>query len=82
MKNKKILFLVNTDWFFVSHRLPIALEAKLRGHEVHVGCVKSNSYKIIQSKGIKVHNLKLDRSSLNPLKIINSFISIFSLILN
>lgn len=81
MKNKKILFLVNTDWFFVSHRLPIALEAKLRGHEIHVGCVKSNSYKKIQSKGIKVHNLKLDRSSLNPFKIINSFISIFSLIL-
>ena len=25
--NKKLLFVVNVDWFFVSHRLPIAIEA-------------------------------------------------------
>ena len=35
---RKILFIVNVDWFFISHRLPIALKAKSqgfeRGHEV------------------------------------------------
>lgn len=32
-----ILYCVNVDWFFVSHRMPIAIEARRRGYEVHVG---------------------------------------------
>ncbi len=32
----KLLFVVNVDWFFMSHRLPIALEAMRRGYEVHL----------------------------------------------
>ena len=35
---KKILFIVNVDWFFISHRLPIALAAIKQGYEVHVAC--------------------------------------------
>ena len=33
---KKLLFVVNVDWFFLSHRLPIALEAQRQGYEVHI----------------------------------------------
>ena len=33
---KKILFIVNLDKFFVSHRLPIALAAKDAGYEIHI----------------------------------------------
>ena len=37
MKNSQKLFLVvNVDWFFLSHRLPIALEAKKRGYDVTI----------------------------------------------
>ena len=36
MNKKRLLFIVNTDWFFLSHRLPIALEAIKRGYEVHI----------------------------------------------
>ena len=32
---KKLLFVVNVDWFFMSHRLPIAMEAMRQGYEVH-----------------------------------------------
>ena len=35
---RKILFIVNVDWFFISHRLPIALAAIKQGYEVHVAC--------------------------------------------
>ena len=31
---KKILFVVNVDWFFISHRLLLATEALQRGYEV------------------------------------------------
>lgn len=33
---KKILFIVNVDWFFISHRLSIATEAIRQGYEVHI----------------------------------------------
>ena len=35
---KKILYLVNYDVFFRSHRLPIALAAIREGYEVHLAC--------------------------------------------
>ncbi|EFB2395177.1 glycosyltransferase family 4 protein, partial [Escherichia coli] len=35
---KKILFIVNVDKFFISHRLPIALECIKNGYEVHLTC--------------------------------------------
>ena len=42
VKHKKLLFIVNTDWFFVSHRLPIAIEAIKQGYEVHLATNVSN----------------------------------------
>ena len=33
---RKILYLVSEDWYFVSHRLPMARAAKQAGYEVHV----------------------------------------------
>ncbi len=33
---QKILYLVSEDWFFVSHRLPMARAAKAAGYDVHV----------------------------------------------
>nr|WP_308428181.1 glycosyltransferase [Shewanella indica] len=39
---RKLLFVVNVDWFFVSHRLPIALKAIENGYEVHLACTFTN----------------------------------------
>lgn len=36
MSGKKLFIVVNVDWFFLSHRLPIALEAKKRGYDVTI----------------------------------------------
>ena len=35
MKKKKILYIVNVDWFFISHRLPIAIQAKIN-YDIHI----------------------------------------------
>jgi len=35
---KKLLFIVNVDWFFISHRLPIALKALEAGYEKKNRC--------------------------------------------
>ena len=62
--NKKtILFLVNTDWFFVSHRLPIAKEALAKGFNVHIATTFSNKKEELANYGFKLHDIKIDRSS-------------------
>ena len=34
--SRKLMFVVNVDWFFMPYRLPIALQAWAEGYEVHV----------------------------------------------
>ncbi|MAD90002.1 MAG: glycosyltransferase family 1 protein [Pseudoalteromonas sp.] len=63
--NKKLLFIVNVDWFFISHRLPIALEAIEKGYEVHVACAVTDKQSELEGYGIKVHAIPLSRSGTN-----------------
>lgn len=59
----RLLFVVNVDWFFVSHRLPIALEAMRQGYEVHIAAGITDQRTALESIGLVVHPLALDRSS-------------------
>lgn len=74
---KKIVYLVTEDWYFVSHRLVLAIAARDAGYSVTVitncnsDCIK------IMAEGMQVIQLKMDRSSLNPLTAIKE---IFELI--
>lgn len=61
--NRKLLFVVNVDWFFLSHRLPIALEALRQGYEVHIATALTDKITVLQDHGFVVHPLSLDRSS-------------------
>jgi glycosyltransferase involved in cell wall biosynthesis len=58
---KKILFIVNTDWFFTSHRLPIAIEAISKGYEVHIATTVTNKLELLEKCGLIVHNLDMRR---------------------
>ncbi|TKB26131.1 glycosyltransferase family 4 protein [Desulfopila sp. IMCC35006] len=60
---KKLLFLINVDWFFLSHRLPIALEALRQGYEVHIATGITNKLDVLHANGLIVHPLSLKRSS-------------------
>ena len=60
--NRKLLFVVNVDWFFLSHRLPIALEALRQGYEVHIATTLTDKVTVLQGHGLVVHPLSLDRS--------------------
>jgi len=74
----KILFVTNVDWFFISHRLVIAEEAKKKGYEVIVAAQDTGRSQEIRDKGIKFINLSFSRSGTNPFiefkTIINFFI--------
>ena len=60
---KKILFIVNVDWFFVSHRLSIAREAINQGFEVHIATSITDKMDLLLKNGLIVHNLNLTRGN-------------------
>lgn len=63
---KKLFIVVNVDWFFLSHRLPIALEAMKRGYDVTVMAIEEESKgEEIRSHGIKFIPLPATRGGSN-----------------
>lgn len=61
--SRTLMFVVNVDWFFMSHRLPIALAAMRQGYQVHIATGLTDKLDELQSHGLVVHPLALDRSS-------------------
>jgi glycosyltransferase involved in cell wall biosynthesis len=68
MYKKKLLFIVNVDWFFISHRLPIALAAIEKGFEVHLACGITDRKRELETLGIVVHPISISRSGTSILK--------------
>ncbi len=72
----RLLIVVNVDWFFCSHRLPIALAARDDGFEVHVATTfTSDAHReLLISNGLRIHELGIDRSAKSVFNLIaNSF---------
>ena len=63
-----LVFVVNTDWFFLSHRLPLALEAVRRGWRVTLAAPDTGRLDEAASHGLEVVDLPLSRSGANPIK--------------
>ena len=62
----KLLFLITEDWYFCSHRLPLACAARDAGFEVSVATrVRSHGEKITAA-GLHLIPLGLQRSGRNP----------------
>jgi glycosyltransferase involved in cell wall biosynthesis len=66
---QKILYLVSEDWFFVSHRLPMARAAKNAGYDVHVVARVGDCADKIRSEGINLHPIQWRRGSMNPFRL-------------
>jgi len=80
MSNKKLLFVVNVDWFFVSHRLAIAEKAILSGYEVHIATGITHHHQLLTNAGLRVHPLKLHRSKSGFMSLVKECIEIYSII--
>lgn len=65
MYNRKLFIVVNVDWFFLSHRLPVALAAKQAGWDVTIVTADTGKLKQIATRGLKVVNLPMSRSGMN-----------------
>lgn len=66
----KILYLVSEDWYFISHRLPMARAAKKAGYEVHVATRVDDCGALIEQEGFVLHPIHWRRDNTNPLRLL------------
>ncbi|KAA3627108.1 MAG: glycosyltransferase family 1 protein [Proteobacteria bacterium] len=62
-----LLFLVTEDWYFASHRLPLAVDAGKAGYQVVVATRVRSHGDRISKRGIRVIDFDLGRRFINPL---------------
>ena len=64
----KLLFVVTEDWYFVSHRLPLAVAAQAAGFDVAVATRGGQQADVIRNSGIRLIPFSLSRRGGNPLR--------------
>ena len=78
--NNCLLYLVTEDWYFISHRLKLALSAKNRGYRVCLACRDNGHIDEIKKYGIDCYQIDWDRGSLNIFSFIKNIIEIRNII--
>ena len=76
----KILYFVTEDWYFCSHRLPLAMAAMEAGYDVSVVTRVQSDGERIKAAGITLIPIELSRRGMNPLKeilLIRRLVEIF-----
>jgi glycosyltransferase involved in cell wall biosynthesis len=63
----KLLYLVSEDWYFVSHRLPLAAAAREAGYDVVVATRTAAHAEQIRDAGLRLIPISFERSGLGPL---------------
>jgi mannose/cellobiose epimerase-like protein (N-acyl-D-glucosamine 2-epimerase family)/glycosyltransferase involved in cell wall biosynthesis len=62
----RVIYLVTEDWYFMSHRLPMARAARDAGFEVHVATRVDRHATAIEAEGFHLHPISWRRGSLEP----------------
>lgn len=66
--SKRLFFVVNDTAFFVSHRLPLAVEAREAGFDVHLAALDDGYLDVLERHGITFHPLRINRTGTNLLQ--------------
>src|SRR5665648_92508 len=61
----RVLYIVTEDWYFLSHRLPMARAAEAAGYEVHVATRLKDGRAGIEKEGFVAHGISWSRGSLS-----------------
>lgn len=67
---RTILYLVSEDWYFMSHRLPMARAAQKAGYEVHVATHVGRCADQIRQEGFHLHPIHWRRGNMNPIRLL------------
>ena len=76
---RKLFIIVNVDWFFLSHRLPVALAAQRAGWNVTIVTADTGKLKDISLLGLKVINLPMSRSGMNIKEELGTMLFLYNL---
>lgn len=76
----KLLYLVTEDWYFISHRLSLAIAAKAAGFDVSVATRVQCHGDTIRDAGIGLLPISLSRSGLHPIREFRSMAELVTLI--
>jgi glycosyltransferase involved in cell wall biosynthesis len=63
----RLLYVVSEDWYFLSHRLPMARAARDSGYDVHVATRVVDGAGAIEAEGFKLHSIPFARGRVGPL---------------
>lgn len=72
----RLLFFVTEDWYFCSHRLPLAIAAKKAGFDVAVLTRTAKHTDVIRSAGIRLIPSTLERQGFLPLRELRELLRI------
>jgi len=77
---RSIVFVVNIDWFFVSHRLPIAIALIKSGFKVHLVCRFTTYQAHLEDLGICTHAFDISRGGMSLVSEFRSFYNLYRLV--
>lgn len=72
----KLLYFVGVEWFFCSHFLDRAIAARDAGYDVVVLTNADRDENCVESNGLRLIPLRLDRRSLNPFVAIQTLLAV------
>ena len=78
-RRPKLLYLVSEDWYFVSHRLPLAAAARAAGFDVSVATRVGRHGERIRDAGLGLIPITFARSGLNPWRELRSLSELVAL---
>lgn len=72
----KLLFVVTEDWYFVSHRLALAVAARRAGFDVAVVTRFGRHRRTIEDAGLRAIPFEMNRRGLNPLGLLREALAL------
>jgi glycosyltransferase involved in cell wall biosynthesis len=75
-KNPVVVYLVTEDWYFLSHRLPMACEAQRAGYDVHVITHVDKYGAAIEALGFALHPILWRRGSISPFAMLGNVLAV------
>lgn len=76
---RKLFIVVNQDWFFLSHRLPIGIAAKEAGYDVTIVSENTGVSDRIREAGLKTADLPINKAGTNIKDEIKTFLFLYKL---
>lgn len=67
-----LAYVVTEDWYFLSHRLPMARAARAAGYDVHVITHVNKGGAAIEAEGFRLHPVVWRRGSVHPLGFLSN----------